>query len=444
MIKKVLFIGDHYRGDQDSNIKKLYILLSPLLMDLNIKSSIIDNIDYNNLTDRWLDTLNKKGESLLSNYDLVDTLVIGFEINPLDKLYLNNNNISWIDIEIDPIRFLDDLYFKVSSSIDFDFSSLALSKNQIKFYANLLKHKHRSSFNDIKPNSLLIIGQTPIDKSLYYDNKFKSLLDYLEQLDLLTKKYNYIYYRPHPYLSDEKVDKEIISRYNATLLAEKSYYELISCNNLTAVCGISSSSLYEAKYFDKDVFFLENKVSHFSLPISMNSLMKNEKFWSSILDIDEKSLHNKLDLNIPQNSCRDLYSYWSYETDTIRLEKKYKTFHSKTINLENKIDKISDNIEDIINKMQNLEKKSIETQKKLIESKKKEMQILNYYNDMVNSASWRLTKPFRVIGIWIRTFIKELSKLFQVKNIQSKDSKLYRVKKDVEDRKNRYKRINNA
>lgn len=66
----------------------------------------------------------------------------------------------------------------------------------IEFYANIFKLKSSQLF--IHQNSLLIVGQAFSDKSVFFDDGFKSLEYYFDRLDLITQKYNKVYYRHHP------------------------------------------------------------------------------------------------------------------------------------------------------------------------------------------------------------------------------------------------------
>ncbi len=307
-------MSDHYRRRQARNVKILYGLISPLFLDVGIKMSTFSDDDRYVDEKRWIKSLDGEGISVLNGHNFDDTAVIGFEINPIDKIFLSKNHIPWINIEIHPIRFLEDLYFSVTSSFDFNFDLLSCDEKQIQFTANILKLKNLERPYDIEDNALVIIGQTPDDKSIYFDHTFTSLLDYLDQLEALSKEHDHIYYRPHPIESDKAVDAEIMKRFDASILPDINYYDLISSNSIKTVCGISSSSLHEAKYFQKNVIFLEKRINTFSQPVSLKSLLESDALWfKELLSMEEKRSSKNIFI-FRENLCRDLYGYWSYET----------------------------------------------------------------------------------------------------------------------------------
>ena len=195
---------------------------------------------------KWVASLDGIGRSALEDHDLSDAVVIGFEINPIDRSFLDSKDIPWVNIEIHPLRFLEDLYFSVTASFSFDFDSLSCSEKHIQLAANVLRLKNLESEYGLEENALLIIGQTPADKSIYFYGQFKSLLDYMEILERLSREHDTIYYRPHPVETDQKVDEEIIRRFHAKSLPEIGYYDLLSADQIQTVCGISSSGLHEA------------------------------------------------------------------------------------------------------------------------------------------------------------------------------------------------------
>jgi len=311
MINKIYFIGDHYRGDQDRNITILFGLISPLFYDLDIKVEILKNTRPFADSNRWINSLTNIGNSSLDKYDLGNAAIIGFEMNPLDIAFLDLHYIPWIDFEIHPIRFLNDLHFSIKTSFLFDFTTLATSESFIKFAANSIKLRNFNQYFNIEENSLMIVAQSPTDKSVFFDNEFKSLSNYMDTLETIAGQYENIYFRPHPYLSDMEIGKKIMTSLKAVLLDQYSYYDLLSSDKLKAICGISSSCLYEAKYFDKDVFFLENRAKRFSQPVALKNILESSNKWLKAFLQSEENFE-AISFPVQDNLCRDFYGYWSY------------------------------------------------------------------------------------------------------------------------------------
>ncbi len=326
MIKKVLFIGDCYRRDQERNVEVIFGLISPLLLSGDVTCQIFKNHLENQNDQIYLDSLDGNFTSIFETMNLIDTAIIGFEMSLTDLKYFNKMNIPWINFEIHPIRFLDDLYFNITSSFTFNFLPLALSYHEIKLYANMVKLKYKIQQNP-NHNSILIIGQTPIDKSIYFDKQFKSLKDYEKTLKSITNNFDSVYYKPHPSLSDPYINEWVIKEFKASLIHATSYYELLSTNMFSTVCGISSSSLYEADYFDKSVIFLESRKKLFNLPISMESFLNNSLSWSK--EFLGESITYKKNIVFLPNSLRDMYEYWSFQTPISHLSYKLNQVESE-------------------------------------------------------------------------------------------------------------------
>ena len=313
MIKKILFVGDFYRGDQKRNVRILYELISPVFNNLNIDVSILPEFAGFASHEKWCASLSGREESILCRYNLENMAIIGFEINPIDIAYLDRNNIPWLNFEVHPIRFLDDLYFSITSSFHFDFTQLSADENSIHFAANTIKLRNLNVDFPIKENSLLIVGQTPYDKSVFFDGEFKSLLNYLKSLEEVILQYDDIYYRPHPNLSCHDVDVQIARRFEVKSLNNLNYYDALSCEKLVAVCGISSSCLYEAPYFNKKITFLEKRKKQFAKPVKLQKVLECSELWFDHF-LSAPDLKRTSSVAVPENICRDAYGYWAYET----------------------------------------------------------------------------------------------------------------------------------
>ena len=384
MIDRIYFIGDYYRGDQSRNVHILYTVLLPLLREYNIETNILHTKEIFTFDD-WMSSLKGTRLSFLEQCGLSSCdMIIGFEINNIDLDFLNKNSIPWINFKIHPIRFLDDLYFSIQSSFDFELSAHTIKKDHIYFYGEVLKLK--SEVIPIDKNSLLIVGQTPFDKSVFFDDEFKGLNSYFSDLDQIVHKYDRIYYRHHPNLTNHKLDQEIIERYNATLTNNHSYYELLASNGIVAVTGISSSALHEANYFGKKVYFLESRHEVFSEPISLKMLYYHSEKWIGKFKSNRIDLVN-LYINFEDNLLRKLYGNWSYPV----IEESVKIMTNQLTNAEVKAKQAQE-------QAQNAEVKAKQAQEQA-------QNAWNYYHMMVNSNSWKITEPLRKLGILFRKLI---------------------------------------
>lgn len=323
-MQNVLFSGDLHRprpAKQYRNTRALYRLLSPTFCSLDLQTSL-DKVKTTHNLEEWSQTLLGESPSRFIHYNLEKTLVVGFEMNPSDLSYLTHKNIPWMNIEIHPLRFLDDLCFSIQSSPPYDFgklsepeSSIQLAADQQKelFYKKFQSHK---SITTLRENSLLILGQTAVDKSVFFNGSFKSLTDYLEPLKAISQDYEHIYYRPHPLADSSHTNQIIYETLQAQSLVKPNFYHLLASEKIYAVTGISSSTLHEAQWFGKQVFFLEPKHKKFTSPISLSRLLGSVNEWGYHLMGVPLTSHepSKPDPPIPPNTLRRIYGSWSFNS----------------------------------------------------------------------------------------------------------------------------------
>ena len=324
-MKKVLFIGDLGRGAQSTNVQKIFQLFSPVFMHSGIEC--VAHVSPTNMlnetsewVDRWRAYLAGQGDSHLSSLDLSDTAIVGFEVPDRDLAYLNQQNIPWVNLEIHPLRFMDDLYFNVASSFDYDFKELSASPVFIDFCANALRIRYGDLKQCIPDASLAIFGQTPCDKSVFWDGDFRSLDCYFDQIDRLAKEHRRVFYRPHPYLSNDKLDKEICRRYDAEIFSERDVYRFFSSGRVATVCAISSSAVFEAPHFGVKGVFLESRAQRFGEPVNFVRLLNERELWfGGLLGMTGYScqLFNGI---VPSNFLRDTFGYWGYVSREREIE----------------------------------------------------------------------------------------------------------------------------
>lgn len=255
-----------------------------------------------------------------------DTFVIGFElpevfINLFDKLEIN-----YIDIIIHPVRYLDDLIFgfRTNSSIIYsNLKNFQLDPNQYK----LLAGQHKASISrmpklNLEDNSALFTGQVEVDKSLIKDGKCLSLLDFKEKFISLTKKYNKVYFKKHPYAKDNsKIDK-FLKRFENVEYIDENFYYILGQEEIKSVYSISSSTVLEAlqwdktsSYFYKNPFelsrFEENNFSNKEY-ISIDQLYLTEEFWQVLFNKKEY-IQDNYKTNIPNKFRKSLNNLWGYD-----------------------------------------------------------------------------------------------------------------------------------
>lgn len=341
MISRVLFVGDPYRGEQAGNIEKIKLLFSLVLKQFGVLvEAYISDINRNIGRDQWVPTWKKSlscypGPALAEMY-LEGSAIIGFEVPEVELEFLSRKNIPWINFCIHPLRFLDDLCFEVTSSFLFDMKGMEVSPGLIEVCVNKFKN-YNTCRDDLSPQkTLLICGQDWIDRSIFFDDQFRRLDDYLPQLDSLVRNFDRVLYKPHPAHSSQKVSELMVVRYGAQNCAGSNIYDLFANQGVDTVCAISSSVLAEAPFFDVKSVFLEPRAKRYGPAISYKSLIDNSEFWEEGFlrreGVKKKSL--SISQGVPSNYLRRIFGSWGFVTDEVRLENRISQLESRVIAAE--------------------------------------------------------------------------------------------------------------
>jgi hypothetical protein len=312
-------------------------------------------------------------------------------MSPTDRKYLDSIDVPWIDFEIHPIRFLDDLYFNVESSCHINLSSACIPTEYVEIGAEVLRSKYAGAHaREGSERKLLIIGQTPVDKSIFFDGEFKSLISYLDVLDEIVDGFERVEYKPHPYAFDPKVGEIICSRYSAKICEEKNIYKLFCEGQVSAVAAISSSVLHEAPYFEVKAFALEPRAKKFGPPVSYPKLIRDAHQWIGPLTAkpSRKRVYDSLP-PIPKNYLRGIFDSWSYESDEEFISSRILEIESRQIRMEGWA-------------RQTVKQAELRTQ-----------QIQLQLQSVYASSSWRITRPLREIR---RVLHGDMAPVIAVKN----------------------------
>lgn len=302
------------------------------------------NIEFNEKKNKFpfqSEQINTESLDYLKSF-LDNSLVIFYEASFETQKILDKINVTYINFYNHSIHFLEDVFFAIRSNnieINQKLSSYKVDERLFNIYANYFKtfidfrnlSAKKSSKLNIQDNSALLCAQTLHDKSVEHNSKFLNLLDFTKRINEISKHYSRIYYVPHPKENKAdklqiKINKYINSCDYITKLEEFSSYEIIAHNNIKKVIAISSSILFEAKYFGKEVEYLYQPFFHMSDDFGPKNFIRiyNDyfkiSFWSDILspiiktnkkvkDIDFISHNNRI------RNLRPNQLYWGYKSD---------------------------------------------------------------------------------------------------------------------------------
>ena len=417
MINKVLVIADLRRGGQATNAYKLHQLIIPVMKELGVacdviysKINLIQNHD--DYFQDWKESLFKNDYAHLDALDLnANVSVVGFELPNSDTDYLSSKGISWINIAIHPLRFLSDLHFDVESSFDYNFSNITASLGEIVFCVSNLKLKYGSWIDSSNKSTLVIFGQTPFDKSVYFDNEFTLLDNYLNELDELAFKHEKVVYRPHPWATCATVDALIIERYKAQLSNDVDVYRLFASGEMSTACSISSSVIAEAREFGVTAIYLEPRARLYGLPINYSRLLDDCFFWNSFLNIKPNLSYLPISGSIPDNFLRETFAYWGYSStqknlsnDVNLLKESFARNEIQLNEIEGKVQLAQAKAEEAEMRAQEAEMRAqeaeVRAQEAEVRAQEAEAVKLNalHQTDLLRkSNSWKITKPLRYL-----------------------------------------------
>ena len=325
MIKKIVLLNDfiRYRTGVDIRVKDVIKSTHNLLnyqltkatkldvetifdcldidkfMELNNLSSNENLFDKDHLWAYYCNNITQEAEDYLVDC-LKDTIIIGYHLTNLILGVLKRNNIPFIDTFETSYRYMQDSYLGFRTNIEEAKKYLlknALNTNTMYTYANYLKafYRHRQYYQ-LNQNSCLLVGQTSKDSVLIKkDSTFVSLEEYKDKILEMSKKYNTLYYKMHPFepLSDSM--REFLSSIPNACEERRNFYELMAQEGIKEVFGLNSGAISEAKFFGKKSTFLFNKSHEYYqdegdvndyrtfIILDSNSYIFKINFWAELL-----------------------------------------------------------------------------------------------------------------------------------------------------------------
>ena len=221
-----------------------------------------------------------------------------------------------LNLSIHPIRFADDIFFNFETNDNT--LKEKLKKYEVDYdifyhYADIVKATclKNIKIKNIKKDSLLLIGQTQQDKVIFDGEKYLSLLDYLDTIKDISKDYETIYFKPHPYAKNNKqIYKVLKKEFKNIFMIYDNIYHLLSNDNIKHIVGLNSSVLYEAKYFKKDVTFLFEYTFNFNTKdIGIYGAYFDSNFWAEILSIKDVKITLPF---VPNRLRKTINDFWGY------------------------------------------------------------------------------------------------------------------------------------
>ncbi|MBR1619490.1 hypothetical protein IJ674_06310 [bacterium] len=355
-MKRIIFTGDFLRNSEKYN-KRYFFWVFKILSPI-IKSAISPDIKIlydikNDAGEKFsreyfyelageteikecyhkcnFDAFTQEQIEYLKKFLDENTIIIGSEMyTPLCDL-LTSLGCKVFDFAFHSYKLFDDLAFAIYTNDISAYEQMQkykIPQNKFYYYANywkvFMEYNNMIPDDKLQDNSALFIGQTLTDKSVEKDGVFLNIEHFENEIKELSKQYSKIYYIPHPYLyKNSKAHMNYVKKNpNIELLNDVSTYSVLASDKIKKVMGISTSMLYEARYFNKDVQYFFQPLFNIDAPFEQHSYTSifedywNPKFWADVLspicdinsDVEDanyfKGASNKM------RNIRDLY--WGY------------------------------------------------------------------------------------------------------------------------------------
>lgn len=188
--------------------------------------------------------------------DLLDgELVIGWGLTPALMQLLDRHRIAFVDVEVDPIRFGDDLLLRVrtnSPALSGYFSTLHTDEAIFSAsVAGLRAFVARLEAATVKAGGPfgLFAGQYPIDLSIVSGGRVVEPAARIDDIRAIAENVDTLYVKPHPGDQNMHHIAVLLDTIPNARLTRSNVYRILSDINLKHVVALSSSVLDEATLF---------------------------------------------------------------------------------------------------------------------------------------------------------------------------------------------------
>jgi len=231
---------------------------------------------------QWLSQWNPVTPSWHLSRIKKDDVVIGMEMPPNYMHQMKLYNRKFVNLIMHPVKYLDDLVWGVKTNL----CDLKPRITEEKFCigAGEIVGKIRRFLPPLgfAPCTAVIMGQASFNPTVVRECKMLALPMFESRLKLIMRQHPSIYVKPHPACPFDDATNEMLRDMRVSQTMENSY-RILSEENVQTVCGISTSVLYEARYFGKEsIFFANEDRTDGFVPISHGEFC-SQTFWAQML-----------------------------------------------------------------------------------------------------------------------------------------------------------------
>jgi hypothetical protein len=215
--------------------------------------------------------------------DYERALIIGFELSPLMRSILGSIGSAWVDIEVSPIRFLEDLALIVRFSWPTDFSHPGLlSQAHVQSAVERLRARYGNDASTADlAGACVFLAQTRYDKTLIKNGTFFSNSEAVAHVAQALGGRTLVL-KPHPLTPDNPVLSALRQNFGART-TEANIYAILAMASDVRFLTISSSAGIEARLFGHSVEFFHPGAHASGVGIASLWAHKSAAFWRSAL-----------------------------------------------------------------------------------------------------------------------------------------------------------------
>jgi hypothetical protein len=221
-------------------------------------------------------------EALRPDYERA--LVVGFELSPLLRAVLDRLDVPWVDIEVSPVRFLDDL--ALALRVSWPIGAIAhpglVRARQIAAAAARLRASHRRDPAAAAcRGACIFLAQTPVDRTLIKGGRLFSDTAVVDGVARALGGRRLVL-KPHPLAPHHPLLATLQQRFRARI-TEGNVYALLAEAREAQFLTISSSAAIEAGHFGQPAAML-HPGAH-AAPARLQSLWAHRcaAFWRTVL-----------------------------------------------------------------------------------------------------------------------------------------------------------------
>jgi hypothetical protein len=285
---------------------------------------------------RWHEVLPPSAEV---DQILIDRLrnrfCVGYEMPPWLRGLLTAIDAPYIDLRLHPVRFLDDLLFAARASEPVTQTALlamAVPEAEVIVTAGLREAMcHMISEAAVPADTLIVVGQRPLDCSQIIDGAFYDALPRASEIHAICARYAAVLLKPHPLEPEHSLLEITSGAPNVAGVVGDNIYRLMSLPQISAVLTVNSSIAYEAPYFGKRVHTLapppvqlgwRGMADKANLYASLDDRVLSIDFWRRVL-VPHMPVSQPDGMRLPPKANRlriALDSFWNFqEIDTDRI-----------------------------------------------------------------------------------------------------------------------------